>query len=307
MAGPEVEIDTTIHSLNLPENPDGNLDDYLTSSEARFDDLIPGTEKTIIWAGEKGVQTDLSLVYVHGFSATRQETAPLCDVVARQLHANLYYTRLTGHGRTGEAMAQASVNDWLNDTVEAFEIGRRIGRRVVLVGTSTGGTALTWLAERASANGQAGSIAALVLISPNYGVADPSAVVLTLPWGRQISEMIIGRQRYWEAENERQDKYWTNRYPTRALLPMMGLVKLVKGIDLSRITLPVQVFYCTEDQVVSAANIETAFAAFGSTQKQLVPVTDAESENRHVLAGDILSPGTTRPMADKIVRFISLY
>ncbi|MCG8618002.1 MAG: lysophospholipase [Desulfobacterales bacterium] len=302
MVGPEVKIDTTIHPMNLPEN----LDDYLKTSENRFSDIIPGTEKTILWAGEQGAQTELGIVYVHGFSATRQETAPLCDVVARTLRANLFYTRLNGHGRTGEALAEANVNAWLNDAVEAFEIGRRIGRRVILVGTSTGGTALTWLVDWAAENGRADTIAALILISPNYGVADPTAVVLTLPWGGQIAELFVGKERHWEAENELQEKFWTNRYPTRGLLPMMGLVNLVNGIDLSGITSPVQVFYSPEDQVVSVAKIEQAFAAFGSSRKQLVPVTDTTSESRHVLAGDILSPGTTIPIAEKILRFISL-
>ncbi|MDD4273595.1 MAG: hypothetical protein PHG14_07705 [Desulfobacter postgatei] len=38
-------------------------------------------------------------VYIHGFSATRKETAPLSDLVAKTLNANLFYTRLSGHGR----------------------------------------------------------------------------------------------------------------------------------------------------------------------------------------------------------------
>jgi hypothetical protein len=37
---------------------------------------VPGAEKKIIWAGEAAQKTPLSIVYLHGFSATRQERAP---------------------------------------------------------------------------------------------------------------------------------------------------------------------------------------------------------------------------------------
>ena len=43
-------------------------------------------------------------------------------------------------------MSEGRVNAWLNGTVEAFEIGTRLGRKVIMLGVSTGGTAVTWLA-----------------------------------------------------------------------------------------------------------------------------------------------------------------
>ena len=58
-------------------------------------------------------QTELALVYLHGFSASRQETAPLSEDLARQLGANLFVTRLSGHGRSPQAMGEPSVRDWL--------------------------------------------------------------------------------------------------------------------------------------------------------------------------------------------------
>ena len=54
------------------------------------------------------------------------------------LGANLFYTRLTGHGQDGAAMAEGSVNAWINDYAEAMAIGRAIGDKVVVIGTSTG-------------------------------------------------------------------------------------------------------------------------------------------------------------------------
>jgi len=105
LLGPRVAIETNLQPVSLPDD----LDAYLASSEAAYDDIVPGTEKKIIWAGEAGEKTPLSIVYLHGFSATRQETAPLAEELAAELGANLYYDHFTGHGRSGEALAGAAV------------------------------------------------------------------------------------------------------------------------------------------------------------------------------------------------------
>lgn len=79
------------------------------------------------------------------FSATGRESAPLSDRVATQLGGNLFYARLTGHGRSDDALGESSVNAWINDTVEAITIGEEIGEEVILMASSTGASLLAWL------------------------------------------------------------------------------------------------------------------------------------------------------------------
>ena len=81
---------------------------YLAMREGIFDDITPGVEKSIRWAGEAGAVTDIVLVYLHGFSATAQEIRPVPERLADEIGANLIFTRLAGHGRSGEAMATKS-------------------------------------------------------------------------------------------------------------------------------------------------------------------------------------------------------
>ncbi|MGB5576356.1 MAG: hypothetical protein WBM88_03025, partial [Woeseiaceae bacterium] len=84
-------------AIEQPVLPD-NLDAWLQQTEQQAADrfgLVPGTEKRITWFGEHR-QTPYSVLYLHGFSATRQETAPLAEIVANRLGANLYETRLAG-------------------------------------------------------------------------------------------------------------------------------------------------------------------------------------------------------------------
>lgn len=296
LVGPRVEIDTQLASATLP----ADLDAYLAQGEAGYPDITPGAEKTIVWAHADKRKTALAVVYLHGFSASRQETAPLSDEIAQQLGANLYYPRLTGHGRSGAAMAEASVNAWLNDTEEALQIGQRLGERVIVIATSTGATLATWLATQAHSD----KVLAYALISPNFAPKDPAAQVLTWPWAKDFVPLLLGAEHQWQPRNAEQARYWSHRYPVQALLPMMGLVEYVQGLPLENIQAPLLVLYSPEDQVVSAAATEQAFARIGSPHKQLLALADTQDDSHHVLAGRILSPRDTPRVKAAILQFL---
>jgi esterase/lipase len=300
ISGPRVRIDQIIMPKTLPLD----IDDYLIRQEQQFSDIIPGTRKTVIWAGKTKEPTEFSVVYIHGFSATRKETAPLSDLVAKALGANLFYTRLTGHGRTGQAMADASVNDWLNDVVEAYEIGRRLGKKVIMIGCSTGGTSLAWLAHRAATLGGMDALYACIFLSPNFRPQNRFSAMLTWPWGRQIARIVIGRERAVTPENNGHKQYWTTRYPVAALLPMMGLVKHVGALDLAKVRVPCLVIYSPQDQIIHVPALEQAFEQMGCAGKRLVPFTGSADPGQHILAGDIFSPGTSEKLAEMILSFV---
>lgn len=284
---------------SVPIRVPSDVASYLTRAECAVGDIVPGAEKTILWAKEPGQQTPLSIVYLHGFSATRQETAPLSEQLATRLDANLYYTRLTGHGRSADAMLEGSVGAWLHDAREAFAIGRRIGAQVIVIGISMGGALALWLASQRDVH-----LFALVLMSPELAPADPRAAILTWPWGEQLAELMVGERYAWTPQNEAHARYWTESYPTRALVPMMRMVELARGLDLERVKTPTLVIYSPNDRIVSVPAIKEAFARLGASNKSLIAYTDAEDQNQHVLAGDILSPRSTEPVLEIISHFL---
>ena len=64
--GPREKINETVDLNELPED----LDRYLDESESRFPNIREGLKKEILWIDpEKKQQTELSIVYLHGFSA----------------------------------------------------------------------------------------------------------------------------------------------------------------------------------------------------------------------------------------------
>lgn len=296
LAGPRVAVDTQLTALQLP----ADLDPYLASREAHYPDITANTEKTIIWAHPDKRKTALSVIYLHGFSATRQETAPLSEQIAQQLGANLFYTRLTGHGRSGATMAEASVNDWLNDSQEALQIGAQLGERVLVIATSTGATLATWLATQP----QSKNVLAYAMISPNFSPKDPAAQVLTWPWAKYFAPLLIGPEHHWQPRNPEQARYWSHRFPTQALLPMMALVDYVHGLPVESIKTPVLMIYAADDQVVSPDATVQMFARFGATPKQLLALADTQDDSHHVLAGAILSPADTPRVEAAIMQFV---
>ena len=268
-----------------------NLDEWLAEQEAKVPALRPGVQKQIIWAGEAGQKTPLSIVYLHGFSATLQEIRPVPDKVAEALGANLYFTRLTGHGQDGAELARATAGDWIEDAAETLEIGRRLGERVQIIATSTGGTLATLVSADAELSRD---VAGVVLVSPNFGLVNPKARLLTLPWARYWVPRFAGAERGFDVWNEAHAAYWTTSYPTVAAIPMMALVKHVTALDLTAAETPALFMYSEQDQVVAPDKIREVSPKWGGPVQQALRVMESNDDPMsHVIAGDIFSPGQT--------------
>lgn len=284
----------------IPEQVD-RLDSYLAESESRVPDIREGCEKKIVWHDDQRRQRDLAIVYIHGFSASRMETWPLCDHLAESLGANLFYTRLTGHGQDGYALATAKVEDWINDGMEAVAIGRRLGRKIILVGTSTGGTLATCLAAQPSV---ATSIHRLILISPNFFPKNPIAAAALWPPALRWFERFFGTWRSFSVVNARHARFWTVRYPVRAIATMMQLVRLSWRIDLKNTAIPVLMMVNPWDRVINVTLAILRYLGFPSSQKKLVMFRGNKDLGRHVLAGKILAPESTAKVADIIQAYL---
>jgi pimeloyl-ACP methyl ester carboxylesterase len=278
------------------------LEDYLADAESRRGAIRRHCEKKIIWHQNRREQRSLALVYIHGFSASRRETWPLCDRLAKSISANLFYTRLSGHGRDGDALAGASVEDWLTDGLEAMAIGRRLGKQVVLVAMSTGATLATWLAAQPSV---APHLHSMVLLSPNFFPKNPLAALALWPPGLRFLEKFYGGWRCFTVVNAQQACYWTARYPVRAIATMMQLVRLSWQTDLKQAVMPVLMMLNPWDRVINVSVAITRYRSFPSSCKKLVLFRKNRDIGRHVLAGDVMTPQSTGQALVIIEEFIA--
>lgn len=278
--------------------------EVLAAREAAFDDITPGVEARVIWAGAPETETPLSILYLHGFSASSEEIRPVPDLVAEALGANLIYARLTGHGRDGDALAAARAGDWVDDAALFLDLARAAGERVLVIGTSTGGTLAAYAATDAD---MARDVAGMVMLSPNFRVANPAAILTEMGFARRLVPLLVGAERRFQPLNDGQARFWTTRYGTDALTSLGTLMRETRSRDFGAVSVPVLAIFSDLDQVVSAAATREALLSWGG------PVTLAPLEMpgagadpfHHVIAGDILSPTMTAPVTQLILDWVA--
>jgi alpha-beta hydrolase superfamily lysophospholipase len=141
-------------------------------------------------------------------------------------------------------------------------------------------------------------------VSPNFGPKDRRSEIVNAPWGQKIALWVEGPTRTSTPGSEQEALAWTASYPTKAIFPMMALVKSVRESDLSVFQTPVLVLYSERDQTVEPTETLAAFTRLGSARKSIEPVSYSKSAGQHVLAGAIKDPAAVQPMADGIVQWV---
>jgi len=196
------------------------LEKYVAEIESKHK-IKPGNEAEIIWADSTHQQTEYAVVYLHGFSASKTEGNPVHLNLAKKLKANLYLARLADHGIDTIAPMQYFTADRLWETSkQAYAIGKKLGKKVILVGTSTGGTVALKLAATYT------QINSLILLSPNVAINDKNAWMLNDPWGLQIARKVLGSdERTVDGRTLEYKKYWYTNYRIESLVELQEFVE----------------------------------------------------------------------------------
>ena len=279
----------------------GQIEDHITMAESKITDIRPGLEKSIIWAAAPHQRTRYAIVYIHGFSASKEELRPVPDRIAAALGANIFYTRLTGHGRTAEAMREASVTAWMQDLAETFQIGSMIGDKVIIISCSTGGTLVAAGIARGIFSEQLNST---VFFAPNFGVQDRMAPLLTWPLARYWAPLIGGEMQANTPRNQLHARYWTTSYPTISLIPMMQLIDIVDNADLRTSTVPALFYFSPDDKVVDPQKTENFITRWrGPKEIMRINGNDSEDELNHLITGRVVSPSQVKRAADTVINW----
>jgi pimeloyl-ACP methyl ester carboxylesterase len=121
------------------------------------------------------------------------------------------------------------------DAATAHALGLLLGRRVLLIGCSTGGTLALWLASQPWVDGLVG----LVLVSPGLRLSMPSLQWTVLGWlalllPRAAAHGLVraangGPTKKANAESEMYLRYWTSAYPIGAVLHPVHLFRILES------------------------------------------------------------------------------
>jgi pimeloyl-ACP methyl ester carboxylesterase len=240
---PEYSPDLPEIELSLDEMPE-----FIANRESNYR-LKTDNEARIVWNNPENPQpTEYSLVYLHGFSASQQEGFPVHRQLAHKYGMNLYLSRLSDHGiDTTEAMAFLSPDRLWESAKFAFQVGSQLGNKVILMGTSTGGTLSLMLAATYN-----DPIAAVVNLSPNISINDPTVFIVNDPWGLQIARLVTGgkTRRIEETLKDPVERlFWYGEYRLEAVVALEQLVETAMVPEtFSNVTEPVFNGYYYQDQ-----------------------------------------------------------
>ena len=266
-----------------------SLEKYIKENESKHQ-VKPDNEARIVWLNDslKNV-TEYAVVYLHGFSASQEEGDPLHYEFAQKFGCNLFLSRLDAHGiDTTEPLANFTAEGLWNTAKEAYAIGKKLGKKVILMSTSTGGTIALKLAAEYP------DIAGLILLSPNIAINDPNAWLLNNPWGLQIAHLVTGKHRTVEDTTAIYAQYWNNRYATKSLVQLEELIETtMKASTFEKVKQPVLLLYYYKDEehqdaVVKVSAMKRMFKQLGTPDSLKREVAIANAGN-HVIGSYIKS------------------
>jgi len=169
---------------------------------------------------------------------------------------------------------------------------------VVLIGISTGAL----LATMAALEDNSPDIAALVLLSPNFGIKDWRGKFISGPLGGLLARIVIGKDYSFQPDSPGHAEFWTTRYPSQAIVALMDLVNHARAIHIDTLKVPTLIIYTDKDTVVDVNVIKRRFDEIRGSAKLLV---DLPGATRHELTGDALAPETVKPVVERIAAFLA--
>ena len=288
--GPQTEAPDLV--LPQPEIslPLSELKDWINTQESTFDNIKKDNASQLEFYDSIPQKTAYSVLYLHGFSASTEEGDPVHRNIALALKANLYLPRLSDHGLIEEEpMLNFTGQKYLDSAKEALAIAKKIGEKVIVISSSTGGTLSLIL-------GNDPQIAALLLFGPNVEIYDPKSKLLTLPWGLQIAEWVLGGKYHnMNKITEEKKNYWTIRYRLESTVELQKLLETgMRPEVFQRITAPVFMGYYykneeEQDKVVSIPAMLRMFDQLGTPEDKKQKVAFPEAGD-HVIISHLSTP-----------------
>ncbi len=275
---PKPRLDKNLPKIQLQTS---EFENYIKNKEAGLKIRLDN-ESRIIWANDSlKNKTAYCLLYLHGFSASWFEGNPVHVDFARRYGMNLYIPLLASHGLvTPDALIDMTPDRLYESAKEALVAAQSLGNKIILMGTSTGGTLALKLASDFPQ-----LIDGLILLSPNIAINNSSAFILDKPWGLQIARYVTkGKYRITCTDTASVDyRYWYGKYRLEGVVDLQQLVRAtMKEKVFEKIKKPVFLGYYYKDEqhqdkVVKVDAMLKMFEQLGTPQNLKEKVAFAEA------------------------------
>lgn len=281
----------------------GNIENYVKKKDEGLP-VKPDNQSRIFWAKEsKKERTNYSLLYLHGFSASWYEGYPAHVRFAKEFACNLYIPRLASHGLESEdALIDMTPDRLWESAKEALMVARSLGKKVIIMGTSTGGTLALKLAAEFPEY-----VEGLILYSPNIEINNSAAFLLSKPWGLQIGRKSNGGKHRITNEDfdSKHCKYWNCKYRMEATVYLQQLLdETMKKELFNRVVAPVFIGYYNKDEnnqdkIVKVGAIKRMYRQLGTAKEEKRQVAFPEAGN-HVIACELTSGAVEKVISESV-------
>ncbi len=293
--GPKIEKPIIFKDLPKIELDINEVKSWIDYKESKIMNIKEGNQSRVVFYDSVPKKTNLSIVYLHGFSGSSQDGYPVHVNVAQKLNSNIYLPRLFAHGlNSNEPLIEYTGEKYLDSAREALALGKIIGEKVILMCTSTGCTAALTLAANHP------EVAALVMYAPNIRITHPLDFVATLPWGLYIVRLVEGGKYHYITDVWKdKEKFWTTKYRLEAPIEMQKLLETAMNEKIfKKVKTPTfSGFYYKndkeQDNVVSVEAMRKMFSQLG-TEDSLKLEVAFEDGGGHEIAYDIVNKNYIR-------------
>jgi pimeloyl-ACP methyl ester carboxylesterase len=255
-----------------------DLENYIVAKEAGHK-LKPDNQARVIWFNDSIRQkTDYAIVYLHGFGSSQAEGDPVHKNIAKEFGCNLYLSRLAEQGiDTVDAMINLTADEYWESAKEALAIGKQLGKKTILMTTSTGGTLALKLAAEFPTD-----VAAIILMSPNIAINDANAWLLNNHWGLQIARLVM-KSDYVDGKDTGAlyRQYWYSHYRLEGAVTLEELLETTMNKKtFEKVIQPTLLLYyfkddVHQDSVVKVSSMLSMYDELGTPdslkRKQAIP------------------------------------
>jgi pimeloyl-ACP methyl ester carboxylesterase len=290
LLGPSIPHNT-VKAEPITLDPDlVRLEQSIAESEKQAN-LRPDNEARIVWADSlHKVKTPYSIVYLPGFAASWAEGDPIHKQIATHFGCNLYLARTAEHGvNSPDALKTLTPSAYAGSAERALAIGKELGEKVLVMGTSAGGMLSLYLAARHP------EIEGLILYSPCIATANPALKLVTKPWGQQIIDRVFP-DKHVVMTHLKGDRirYWLPTYHSNGLITLQQMLEeFMTPEQFQKVKQPVFMGYYYkddehQDKVVSVPAMLEMFDQLGTPADEKVKVAFPDA-GQHVIASHFTS------------------
>ncbi len=291
----------------------GDIGQFVATLEAS-EKVRNGNEAKIVWANDSvHAPTEYVLLYLHGFSASRMEGFPVNEDFPKKYGCNAYLARLAAHGLiTDNPLIDMTPFRLYESAKQALVIAGQLGKKIIIMGTSTGGT----LAIKLAADFPE-LVYSLILYSPNVRIKQKTSVLLSKPWGLQIARINFGGNfRVLEDDPLGEIcKYWYCSYRAEGPVYLQQLLDVtMKDEVFAKVKCPLFLGYYYKDEQHQDQTVEVkeALKMFHrvSTPKAVKMAVAFPEAASHVIASNLTSKSVgevskaTYQFAEKVMKMM---